>query len=73
MVDDVLTGSDNNPCIGLLICRKKNNLFAKYALDKLNAPIGVAEYKLQHQQLPPELQSKLPSEEEIEQALGQGE
>ena len=69
MVDDVLTGSDNNPCIGLLICRKKNNLFAKYALDKLNAPIGVAEYKLQHQQL----QSKLPSEEEIEQALGQGE
>lgn len=73
MVDDVLTGSDNNPCIGLLICRKKNNLFAKYALDKLNAPIGVAEYKLQHQQLPPELQSKLPSEEEIEQALGQGD
>ncbi len=73
MVDDVLTGSDNNPCIGLLICRKKNNLFAKYALDKLNAPIGVAEYQLQHQQLPPELQSKLPTEEEIVQALGRPE
>lgn len=73
MVDDVLTGDDNNPCIGLLICRKKNNLFAKYALDKLNAPIGVAEYQLQHQQLPPELQSKLPTEQEIEQALGQSE
>lgn len=71
MVDDVLTSTGDNPCIGLLICRKKNNLFAQYALGNLSAPIGVAEYRVARQQLPPDLQSQLPTEEEIEQALGQ--
>lgn len=52
--------SVNNECIGLLICRSKNNIFAQYALSKINAPIGVAEYDIQH---------ILPTTEELEQYL----
>ena len=60
MVDDILTGEGDNPCIGLLICRSKNNVFAQYALSRINAPIGIAEY---------ELQGMLPTPEEIQQEL----
>jgi len=60
MVDDVLTTIGDNPCIGLLICRSKNNIFAQYALNRINAPIGIADYKLYPQ---------LPTPEEIKHAL----
>ena len=60
MVDDILTGEGDNPCIGLLICRSKNNVFAQYALSRINAPIGIAEY---------ELPRMLPTPEEIQQEL----
>lgn len=62
MVDAVLTGEGDNPCIGLLICRSKNNIFAQYALSRINAPIGIAEY---------ELSQRLPTTEEIQFALEQ--
>ena len=60
MVDAVLNTPGDNECIGLLICQSKNNVFAQYALSKINAPIGVAEY---------ELQRYLPTPEELEQRL----
>ena len=60
MVDAVLNTPGDNECIGLLICQSKNNVFAQYALSKINAPIGVAEY---------ELQRYLPTTEELEQRL----
>lgn len=60
MVDDVLTTTGDNPCIGLLICRSKNTIFAQYALDRINAPIGIADYRLYPQ---------LPTPEEIQKEL----
>ena len=62
MVDELLNTPGDNPSIGLLICRSKNNVLARYALSKINAPIGVAEY---------ELAKFLPSPEEIEEGLNQ--
>lgn len=62
MVDDVLNTPGDNPSIGLLICRSKNNILARYALSKINAPIGVAEY---------ELSQLLPTQEEIENSLNE--
>lgn len=62
MVDNILNTPQENNCIGLLICRKKNNLFAQYALSKIDAPIGITEY---------ELNKILPTPEEIEKALQQ--
>lgn len=69
MVDDLLNTTQDNPSIGLLICREKNNVLARYALSRINAPIGISEYDVAYQQLPKELQNKLPTTEEIEKSL----
>ena len=73
MVNDQLNVPGDNPAIGLLICQEKDNVLAQYALSNTQVPVSIAEYNVVRQQLPPELQSKLPTEEEIEKALGQSE
>ena len=67
-VDAQVKTDQDNPTIGLLLCRSKNKVVAEYALRDSNKPIGVAEYQL-IESLPAELQTSLPSIEEIEQAL----
>jgi predicted nuclease of restriction endonuclease-like (RecB) superfamily len=58
--------------IGLLLCKTKNKVVAEYALRDKTQPLGVAEYKLV-ESLPPELQTSLPSIEQIERELAAGE
>ena len=69
MVDDLMNTPIENSAIGLLICKEKNSVMARYALSQINSPIGISEYEVAKQQLPKELQDKLPSIEEIEQRL----
>ena len=69
MVDDLMNTPIESPAIGLLICKEKNSVMARYALSQINSPIGISEYEVAKQQLPKELQDKLPSVEEIEQRL----
>jgi len=69
-VDRQVKGKDDNPTIGLLLCKSKNKIVAEYALGDKSQPMGIAEYKLL-ESLPPELQSSLPSIEEIEAELQQ--
>ena len=69
MVDDLMNTPIESSAIGLLICKEKNSVMARYALSQINSPIGISEYELAKQQLPKELQDKLPSVEEIEQRL----
>ena len=57
-----------NPTIGLLLCKSKNKVVAEYALRDKTQPIGVAEYQL-IESLPAELQTSLPSIEQIENEL----
>jgi len=64
-VDDILRHEADNPSIGLLLCKEKNNIIAEYALREINRPIGVSEYKLV-EKLPAELENALPSVEDIE-------
>lgn len=71
MVDDLLNTAQDNPSIGLLICKEKNTVLAHYALSSINAPIGISEYELARQQLPKEMQSALPTEEEIANKLNE--
>jgi len=59
----------DQPTIGILLCKNKDRLVAEYALSDIQKPIGVSEYQLT-QPLPENLQSKLPSIEEIENELG---
>jgi len=69
MVDDLLNTPQDNPSIGLLICKEKNSVLARYALSRVSAPIGISKYELSQQPLPEELQGKLPTESEIENGL----
>lgn len=71
-VDRQLRGEHDNPSIGLLLCKSKNKVVAEYALSDQSQPMGIAEYKLL-ESLPAELQTGLPSIEQIERELGDGE
>ena len=67
-VDDILRSEIDNPTIGILICKSKDNLIVEYALRDMNKPIGVSEYKLTPK-LPEELKDTLPSLEEIKNSF----
>ncbi len=71
-VDDLLRHPDDQPTIGLILCKGKNRLVAEYALHGLEHSLAVAEWQTQlTQSLPQELRSSLPSIEEIEAELAQ--
>ena len=69
-VDSQVKHPDDQPTIGLLLCRDKNNVVAEYALRDSNKPIGISEYQLV-QSLPKILQTNLPSIEQIEAEFAQ--
>ena len=71
-VDRQLKHAQDNPTIGLLLCKSKNKVVAEYALGDKNQPMGIAEYKLL-ESLPAELQTSLPSIEQIERELAKGD
>jgi len=66
--NDLLRHPTDNPTIGLLICKNKNNIIVEYALKNINQPIGVSEYELTRQ-FPEQFRSSLPTIEEIENEL----
>ena len=67
-VDRQIKGEHDTPTIGLLLCKSKNKIVAEYALGDKAQPMGIAEYKLL-ESLPAELQTSLPSIEQIEREL----
>ncbi|MDR3454693.1 MAG: PDDEXK nuclease domain-containing protein [Rhodoferax sp.] len=67
-VDMQVKAEHDSPTIGLLLCKSKNKVVAEYALGGKDHPIGVAEYQL-IESLPAELQTSLPSIEQIEREL----
>ena len=58
----------DNPTIGILIVKKKDNVDAQYSLESSNQPIGISEYTLS-KLIPENFKSSLPSIEEIEYEL----
>lgn len=70
-LDDLVRLPDENPSIGIILCRSKNRVIAEYALRGLAKPMSVTEYRLTRQ-LPKELQKQLPSVRELEQQLKGG-
>lgn len=66
--DMVLNTPQENPAIGLLVCRGKNAPLAKYLLGKIDMPIGVSDYELLRK-VPDDFKSQLPTIEEIESEL----
>lgn len=69
-VDTLLKRDDDQPTIGLLLCRDKNNIEVEFALRDMNKPMGVSEYTLV-EALPDNLKGAMPTVEEIENDLQQ--
>lgn len=67
-VDGLIKHPEDNPSIGLLLCKSKNDLVAEYALKDMSKPIGVSEYKITSS-LPENLSKQLPSIEDIQRRI----
>ena len=69
-VDDLLRHPDDQPTIGIILCRSKDRTIAEYSLRNVHTPIAVSTHKL-----PKQLEESLPSvtqlENEFESALHQ--
>jgi predicted nuclease of restriction endonuclease-like (RecB) superfamily len=69
-VDDRLRREDDQPSIGLILCRDKNRVIAEYALRDLSKPIGVSGYVTKLvDSLPKALKGAVPSVAELEKGL----
>ena len=69
-VDDMFRHENDNPTIGLLLCKEKNGLLAEYALRDMSKALAVSDYQLTRS-IPENLKPSLPTVEEIEQELRQ--
>ena len=67
-VNHIKKKQTDNPTIGLLICKTKNNVMAQYALEATNQPIGISEYQLS-KLMSEDIKSQLPTIEDIEATL----
>ncbi|WP_247356738.1 PDDEXK nuclease domain-containing protein [Bradyrhizobium sp. 160] len=63
-VDDQLRHRDDQPTIGIILCKGRNKVIVEYALRDASKPMGVAQYQLSPA-LPPQLQQDLPTVEEF--------
>ncbi|MGB7569916.1 MAG: PDDEXK nuclease domain-containing protein, partial [Chitinivibrionales bacterium] len=68
VLDDKTRLKDENPSIGIIICKEKKRTFVEYALKRANAPIGVATYTATTK-LPASLRKYLPAPNEIAKSL----
>ena len=68
VVDAQLKKDADNPTIGLLLCKNKNNLVAEYSLKDMSKPMGISEYKLSSV-LPDAFSEQLPSVEDIQKRI----
>jgi predicted nuclease of restriction endonuclease-like (RecB) superfamily len=69
-VDSLLSHPGDQPTIGLLLCKSKDNYIAEYALRDINKPIGISSYTTKLvESLPKEYKGKLPSIKDIEAEL----
>jgi predicted nuclease of restriction endonuclease-like (RecB) superfamily len=71
-VDDLIKTQDDQPSIGIILCKNKNKLEVEYALQGMSKPIGVSEFTVT-KALPAELKSTLPTIEEFENELTKNE
>lgn len=69
-IDAQVKAEQDTPTIGLLLCKSKNKVVAEYALRENSRPMGISEYQL-IDSLPQNLQTSLPSIEELERTLTQ--
>jgi predicted nuclease of restriction endonuclease-like (RecB) superfamily len=68
VLNDTVRLADENPAIGIILCKSKDRTIVEYALRESNNPIGVATYQMVSS-LPPELQDQLPAPQQVAKLL----
>jgi len=68
-IDDLVRHPNDEPSIGVLLCRSQSRVIVEYALRDVGKPLGVATYQLR-ETLPESLEGQLPSVEDLEAELG---
>ncbi len=69
-LDAQLRHKEDQPSVGLILCKSKGRMVVEYALRDLRKPIGVAEYKLSDR-LPKPMAKLLPTTAELERVLSE--
>jgi len=64
-LDETVRMENENPSIGIIMCKSKNETVVEYALKQSNKPIGVAEYRIVSA-LPKKYSGLLPEPKQIE-------
>ncbi|TVR37721.1 MAG: DUF1016 domain-containing protein [Cryomorphaceae bacterium] len=67
-LDDLVKSPDDQPSIGLILCKEANRIVAEYTLRDTSKPMGVAEYNLVDA-LPDQLKDQLPTKRQLEKSL----
>lgn len=67
-VNHILKKPTDKPTIGLLICKDKDEVLAKYTIENFNQPLGISEYELT-KLIPKDFRGTLPTIQEIENEL----
>lgn len=67
-VDHILKTERDEKTIGILVCKDKDNVLARYSLDSSSQPLGVSSFELS-KLIPENFKSSLPTVEEIENEL----
>ena len=63
-VDEILKTKEDNQTIGLLLCKNKDRLTAKWSLKSTNLPIGISTYEL-NKYIPKDILENLPTEDDL--------
>lgn len=67
-LDDLVKQPYENPSIGIILCKEKDNKKVEYSFRDFSKPMGVAQYKTS-KTLPPQLQNKLPDAETLKKLM----
>lgn len=68
VLNDKVRVEDENPFIGIIVCKEKNRTTVEYALNEMNQPIGVASYRVTPT-LPKDYKNLLPTPETIIESI----
>ena len=66
-IDALLKTENDNPSVGMILCKNKDSFEVEFALKDINKPIGVSEFLFN--ELPVEIQNAMPTVEELENEL----
>jgi len=66
-VDKLIKTEEDNPSIGIILCKSKDNLEVEFALQDFNKPMGISEFTFN--ELPENVKKNMPTIQELENEL----